>query len=257
MGLFSLAPDGPADHYTLAVTDALCVGTPQLRFLFGGIALGAAVAALERATGRPLVCATAQFLSHTPPDARLDIDIVLPANGRFNTQAQATGRIGDRVTLQVTAALGARPDQPSMQGPVAPAVLAPEDCVEDYAWLETAASLQRQIEVRHARRVDEATGRLHLWLRPRQPIPLDAALLAIFADFTTAAVTATLGPRFVGNSLDNTLRIARIVPSRWVLCDIGLDASHAGFAHGDMRMFAQTGELLAIASQSMIVRAIA
>jgi acyl-CoA thioesterase len=257
MSLFSLQPDGPANRYALAVTDDLCVGTAQLRFLFGGIALGVAVAALERAARRPLICATAQFLSQTPPDARLEIDIAMPTIGRFNTQAQAIARIRDRVTFQVTAALGERPGQTSMQGPVAPAVPAPEDCRQDYAWLNTATSLQRQIEARHVQCAGATPGRMLLWLRTRADLTLDSALLAIFADFTTAVVTDTLGLGFVGNSLDNTLRICRIVPSRWVLCDIGLDAAHAGFAHGDMRMFAQTGELLAVASQSMIVRAIA
>lgn len=255
MGLFTLAPGQAANRYSLAISDELCVGTPDLRFVFGGIALGAAIGALERASGRPLVWATVQFLQQTPPDTRLDIDIAMPITGRFITQAQATGRIGDRVTFQVSAALGARADQTIAQWPVAPAVSAPDECIEDYVWLDTAQSLARMIEARHAQgRL--APGRLRLWLRARQDMAVDAALLAIFADFTSAAVTETLGPRFVGNSLDNTLRICRLVPSRWVLCDIALDATHAGFAHGDMRMFAQTGELIAIAGQSMIVRAV-
>jgi acyl-CoA thioesterase len=257
MGLFALQPGGAANRYALAVTDALCVGTPDLRFLFGGTALGAAVWALERVTGRALVAATAQFLSQAGPGALLDIDVVPATTGRFNTQAQATGRVGDRVIFHVTAALGARPDDASAQWLPAPDVPGPDDCVEDYAWLNTAASLQDMIEVRHARRTGGDPGRLLLWLRTRQDLPLDPALLAIFADFTTAAVTETLGRGHVGNSLDNMIRICRLVPSRWVLCDIGLQAMHAGFAHGDMRMFAQTGELVAIAGQSMIVRTVA
>jgi acyl-CoA thioesterase len=57
-----------------------------------------------------------------------------------------------------------------------------------------------------------------------------------------------------GNSLDNTIRFRRIVPTDWVLCDIQIQGVHGGFAHGSMRLFAQDGQLMATASQSMIVR---
>ena len=63
-----------------------------------------------------------------------------------------------------------------------------------------------------------------------------------------------LGVQGGGNSLDNTLRVLKIVPTRWVLCDIGISGVHAGVGHGEMNIFAETGELMAVASQSMIVR---
>ena len=93
-----------------------------------------------------------------------------------------------------------------------------------------------------------------LWIRAHGDVALDGALLAAVADFSTAAISGVFGAGHIGNSLDNTIRLCRIVPSRWVLCDIQIQGAHAGFAHGEMRMFAQTGELLAIATQSMIVR---
>jgi acyl-CoA thioesterase len=39
-----------------------------------------------------------------------------------------------------------------------------------------------------------------------------------------------------------------------VFCDITVTGMNAGFAHGDMRLFAENGELMATASQSMVVR---
>ena len=63
-----------------------------------------------------------------------------------------------------------------------------------------------------------------------------------------------VGQHVGGNSLDNTLRIRRIVPTDWVLCDIRISGVHGGFAHGAMSLFAQDGELMATASQSMILR---
>ena len=79
-------------------------------------------------------------------------------------------------------------------------------------------------------------------------------MLAIMADHVPSGVGAALGRDAGGNSLDNTIRYRQIVPTRWVLCDIRIQAVHGGFAHGDMRLFAETGELMATASQSMILR---
>ncbi len=57
-----------------------------------------------------------------------------------------------------------------------------------------------------------------------------------------------------GNSLDNTLRVCRLVPTDWVLMDIRIHALERGFGHGLVHMFAEDGTLLATASQSVIAR---
>lgn len=93
-----------------------------------------------------------------------------------------------------------------------------------------------------------------LWLRPRGDHPVDRTMLAIMADHVPSGVGAALGREAGGNSLDNTIRFRRIEPTRWVLCDIGIQGVHGGFAHGDMRLFALNGELMATAGQSMILR---
>ncbi|HRE01851.1 MAG TPA: thioesterase family protein, partial [Ilumatobacteraceae bacterium] len=54
--------------------------------------------------------------------------------------------------------------------------------------------------------------------------------------------------------LDNTIRIARLVPTEWVLLDIQVHAVSRGFGHGLVQMFAEDGTLMATASQSCIVR---
>jgi acyl-CoA thioesterase len=103
----------------------------------------------------------------------------------------------------------------------------------------------------------EPTGRLAessravFWIRARQALPIDISLLALFADFVPYALGKALGGGLGGVSLDNTLRVVRRVETEWILCDARIQAIHAGFAHGDIRLFAQTGELLAIGSQSM------
>ena len=88
----------------------------------------------------------------------------------------------------------------------------------------------------------------------RERFPIDSAMLAILADFVPSGVGNALGRNAGGNSLDNTLRIRRITPTEWVLCDIRIVGVHGGFAHGAMHLFAQSGDLMATASQSLIVR---
>jgi acyl-CoA thioesterase len=77
-------------------------------FLFGGCGLGAAIEALERTTGRPVIWATAQYLSYARPPEMMDIDVTIAVDGRHTTQARAVGRVVDREILTVNAALGER-----------------------------------------------------------------------------------------------------------------------------------------------------
>ena len=69
---FGLARTDDSDVWQLPVVPALCSGRGTL---FGGCGLGAAIEALERTTGRPLVWATAQYLSYARPPSVVDIAI--------------------------------------------------------------------------------------------------------------------------------------------------------------------------------------
>ena len=93
-----------------------------------------------------------------------------------------------------------------------------------------------------------------MWLRTIDDLPVDGGVLAMFADFIPSGVGVAAGGRLGGYSLDNTLRIVSHAPTRWVLCDTHIQAVSNGFAHGDMRLFAETGELLALASQTLVSR---
>ena len=65
-------------RWVLPVTPGVC--TPG-SFLFGGCGLGAAIAALEMTTGRPLVWATGQYLSYARPPEVLDLDVIVAVTG--------------------------------------------------------------------------------------------------------------------------------------------------------------------------------
>jgi len=56
------------------------------------------------------------------------------------------------------------------------------------------------------------------------------------------------------NSLDNTLRVANLAPTDWVLVDIRIEAVARGFGHGHLYLWAQDGTLLGTASQSAMLR---
>ncbi len=81
-----------------------------------------------------------------------------------------------------------------------------------------------------------------------------AATLAILGDYVTGGVSQPLGRRTMSRSLDNTLRIVRLEPTEWVLCDIRIQALAGGYGQGTAFLWSESGTLLATASQSMSVR---
>jgi acyl-CoA thioesterase len=259
---FDLQPTHNPHRWFLPVTRPICVGPEANRFMFGGVGMASAVAALERTTGRPLVWATAQYLGYARPPSVVDIDVWTPVEGKHVTQANAKLHVDDREIISVSAALGARPSEVSAQWAEFPAAPPPEDCEPSDHWRAAENDLHSRVEVRmvKGRRGPgrtgrpEGDGRSQLWARPREGFAIDASMLAVLADFVPQGVGAALGQNAGGNSLDNTLRIRRIVPTDWVLCDIRISGVHGGFAHGAMSLFARDGELMATASQSLIVR---
>ena len=72
---------------------------------------------------------------------------------------------------------------------------------------------------------------------------IDATALAILGDFVPMGVGMSLGIEGGGTSLDNTLRVVRLVPTEWVLLDIRIHGVDRGFGHGLVHMFAEDGTL--------------
>jgi len=253
--MIDLEPAGP-NRFTLAVRSPVCVGPPDHQFLFGGAGLAAAVAALEAVTGRPTVWAAAQYLSYARPPATLDLDVVVPVAGRHSSQARVTGHVGDTEILTVNAALGSRPEPLVAQWTTMPSVPRPEDCPEfTQDWSRSETDIRGRLDLRVASPRDPAPdGRSMLWARRSDGGAVDRVTLAVFADFLPSGISPALGQRAGGNSLDNTIRYVRTVPTEWVLLDTQIDAVANGFGHGRMQLYADDGTLMASASQSLIVR---
>lgn len=242
-------------RFVLPVEPGLCVGPAASQFLFGGVGLAASVTAMERASGRPLIWATAQYLSFARPDSMLDIDVQIPVAGRHVTQARVVGHVGEREIVTVNAALGQREELHSRQFALMPKVPAAEDCDPIELAHRDPDGLHGRFEHRGIPRArDEDAGRSRQWIRCRDGTPMSAGLLAVIADYVPAGIRTALSQPAGANSLDNTLRIIRTPPCEWVLCDTQIFAVASGFAHGRMHLFAASGELLATASQSGILR---
>lgn len=247
-------------RWVLPVTPGIC--TPG-RFLFGGCALGAAIEALESTTGRPLVWASCQYLSYARPPEILDLDVTVAVAGHQVTQARAVGHVADREVFTVNAALGARELAQRGEWAVMPRVPPPEQCrPRELRTVTDGTTMADRLDIRLAlgRGLAEIPGpgmpdgRSALWARLPQLLDMSSASLAILGDYVPFGIGQALGLRAGGNSLDNTLRVGRLVDSDWVLIDVRIHQVANGFGHGDVHLWSQGGSLLAMASQSTIVR---
>lgn len=232
-------------------------------FLFGGSGLGAAISAMEGTAGRPCIWATAQYLEYAKEGEVLDIDVTLAVVGHQITQARAVGHVGNREVLTVNAALGVRPLDATGQWEEMPSgVPDPASCPPRPTRMPVDGTIMERLDLRLARGRDgnqldgtRGDGRVQMWARiPQLLDAVDATALAVLGDYVPMGVGQALGRVGGGNSLDNTLRVARLVPTEWVLLDIRVHAVDHGFGHGLVHMFAEDGTLLATASQSCIVR---
>lgn len=242
-------------RWVLPVERPICVGPPDRKFLFGGVGLAASVSAMERSTGRPVVWATAQYLSYANPGSMLDIDVRTPIAGNNVTQARVVGHVGEREIFTVNAALGLRNELHPVQFATIPAVPGPRDCDVEPHWSPDEEGLHQRFEHRPvAREPGQPEGISRMWIRPNAAMEMSSGLLAVIADYVPGGIRVALDLPAGANSLDNTLRVVRIRPTEWVLCDTQIFAIAAGFVHGRMHIFAEDGTLLATASQSGIVR---
>jgi acyl-CoA thioesterase len=251
--------DDPA-RWRLPVVPGLCTGG---NFLFGGSALAAAIAAMEATSERPVVWATAQYLSYARPPAVMDIDVRLAVHGHQITQARAICHVDDQEILTVNAALGVRPMEATGEWAVRPEAPPPEECPirVHRRFHEPGETIMSRLEQRvvGGRDLDDldgtpGSGRSLMWVRVPDLIEMSGPALAVLGDYVPSGISQALGLPAGGNSLDNTLRVARLVPTEWVLLDIRIHAIANGFAHGLVHEWAEDGTLLATASQSAIVR---
>lgn len=243
--------------WSMRVTER--VMTPG-HFLFGGCGLAAGILALEAASGRPAVWASAQYLAYAPEGAEVVVTTNLAVVGGHVTQARATATVDEREILTVNAALGtgvlAGPPWTTMTD-----VRPPLDCPprELPGWFEGTIFDHVETRVALGRRASELDGTpgspvSALWARIPGHLDPSAATIAILGDFVSGGATDPLGRRVRGRSLDNTIRVATLTTTEWVLCEIHMHALVGGFGQGTAFLWSESGVLLATASQSIAAK---
>jgi len=254
---FGLARADDPHVWNLPVVPALCSGRGTL---FGGCGLGAAIEALERTTGRPLVWATAQYLSYARPPSVVEIAVTEIVRGHHSSQARAVARVDGEEIFTVNAALGRRDLPLSGSWAIRPDVPAPRSSPPRETMPRHEGTIMDRLEMRLAagRNFQDlpgppGDGRAALWVH-LPGLDMSAAALAIVGDFVPFGVGQALGERAGGNSLDNTLRVVTRHATEWILADVRVHAVEHGFGHGLVHLWAEDGTLLGTASQSAIVR---
>ncbi len=228
--------------------------------LFGGVGLAAGIVALEQATKKPVVWASGQYLALTQQPTVVDLEVRLPAVGRNVTQGRVVGHLGEEEIITIFGACGERPDVARGLWDTMPDARPPETC-EAMVGHHDVPSLSDHVEIRIARGMfgfsgaGKASGdnRSLLWVRMPE-LHNDPGTLAIIADYMPSALGNALGRMMSCTSLDNTIRFADQISTEWVLCENIIDFVGNGFGYGQVRMWSESGVLMATASQSMIVR---
>lgn len=255
----------PADvplRWSMQVTPGVSSG---LNALFGGCGLAAGVVALEDATERPVVWATAQYLSFAPVGRALEIEAVEIVRGRSMSQGRAVVRHAGDEILTVNAALGAKDRDTAGMWVEQPPVPPPADCPLRELPVDAKDTLATRVEMRlaDARGYEELSGtpavggRSALWVRIPEidtSVETSAAKLSILGDYLPFGVGQALGRPAGSTSLDNTIRMVSRYPTEWVLVDIRVHAVAHGMATGTVFLWSDDARLLAVASQTVTVR---
>lgn len=258
--LLELSPGAAPGSWGAAVLPHLCVGSGARTFLFGGIALAACIEVMERTSGAPATYASGQFLGA----ARAGDELRFSASGEGGSLHQCffEASRGGQALVRGIGGCGRRDDAGVYQGTAEPALPAPADCEERSVARQLSSNLQDLFEFRLAtgalpdRAGWSAPGgqALACWVRSRNGAPLDRRLLAVIADCAALAVPGALGRPSSGSSLDNAIRFAASPEGEWALAATRVDSVRDGLVHTRTRLFSEQGALLAVASQTMVLR---
>jgi acyl-CoA thioesterase len=232
--------------------------------LQGGSGLGAAVTALETATGRPVIWATAQYLSFAAGTEPIDLEVTVEVAGHNTTQARCVVSRHGQEILTAHGALGRRSFGDEGVWCAMPGVPTPDECpgfrffergrghMGDLVELRLAKGRQLHEIEAHGGRGD---GSFALWARCWAGAhDTTAADLAFIGDFLPLGFADAMGAPYAGNSLDNTIRVGKLVPTEWVLLAVHVQQVANGFGYGRAELWAEDGTLLGEVSQSAVLR---
>lgn len=251
---FDIRPvPGAAGQFDFPVTLAWCSET----HLFGGASFGALVEAFERASGKPLLNASIQFLERGKIDTTLRLSTRMLAEGKSVAQMQGEARAGDSLIVSAMATMGAIG---ANEGPDAritarfPGAPDPDPLPVRKYLRAIPGSIT---ETQDARFVDVEGLRVREWMRvPTAKGPMTASILALLSDQVSAGMGFVMGiEKWWGLTLDGTLRITTDLSTHgaadWVLVAIRFESLTESFGHGAIDLWSRNGTLLATATQSV------
>ena len=252
----ALDPTDEAERLTLTVTPGISTSGG---FIYGGAGLGLGVAALEHATGRPVVWATAQYLRFAGPGSKGEIVVDEPARGHFVSQARCSLVCDGEEILTVIGAVGGRDYPVEGRWLTAPDVPGPEHAEPLPRWWavdDSAASRFDLLDATgHLPGDVRETGRAVYWGRvPELGDRFSTLKLAILGDTHMSAFHSALGQVVGSNSLDNTLRVMERVDTEWLLIDHRLEDIGRGFASATGYFWSPDGRLMGSIAQTLRIK---
>ena len=263
MAIDAFQLDTSADPLTVTWRPSPLLLTPA-DTLQGGAGLGAALAAMQAATGRPVIWATAQYLSFAIGMDPINIAVTIEVAGRNTTQARCVlSRERDEI-LTAHAALGARDFELEGVWVTPPEVPAPDECPPYRFFARGRGHLGDRAEFRLAlgRQLDDierdggrGDGSFALWVRCWDGVqPATVSDLAFVGDFMPLGFADATGHPYAGNSLDNTIRVGNLVDTEWILLSTHVQQVANGFGYGRAELWSDDRTLLGEVSQSAILR---
>ncbi len=260
----------PAELFTLQATDdrmhwtwrpSSLLLTPA-KTLQGGAGLGAATAAMVAVTGRPVVWATAQYLSFASGTAEIELDVTVEVAGHNTTQARCVVSRQGQEILTTHAALGSRSIDRDGVWCTCPDVPPPDSCPEYRFFERRTGHIGDLIDLRLARgrQLDElhgtrGDGAFAVWVRVGRGVHrMTVPELAFIGDLMPLGFADAMGEPVAGNSLDNTIRVGRLVDTEWVLLTTQVQQVVNGFGYGRGELWAEDATLLGDVSQNAVLR---
>lgn len=261
--LLRLTEGDSGTRFRLPVTPEL--STP-FDFLYGGSGIAASIEAAERVTGRPLMWITTQFLTNTAPGTVVDVDVATPVAGRATSQVHVNASVAGELMLSSLCAHTSRPEGKRETFLTMPSVPPPDDCGPMLEPFDAVPNRPSSFFDSLDRRVAAGTfafgedqrpqpGPLAMWSRVHGQSLRTAASLAFIGDIVPLGICIALGQPLGGTSIDNTLRVVQTdFDTEWALLEIIPESFQHSIGHGSVRMWSETGELLAVAQQTCIIR---
>jgi acyl-CoA thioesterase-2 len=249
------------NEVSLEIVPHLCRGDGAL---YGGTALATSLAAMELVSGRPALWATAQLVASARVGDVVRCEVEHLAQGTYIDQMRISAFVEHRLIFaSVGSAATGRDHGITGLGVTMPDAVGPEDGVAGWhpsgrPWNGGDVGHHRISEFLGAPRTDgaeRAVGHRVMWGRLKGEEATTAAKLGFLADMGVAhAICDAAGVAGAGTSLDNSLRVGRLVDTEWVLLDVHGVVAEAGYGYGLVHLWSPDGVLLATGSQSAKLR---